>query len=229
VFLVIPAVSELLGELPRLDEKYGYIALDRGRLQSEPKYIVWRLLGILALFLSGEARSTCHQLLNGVWMSIMHKDKTASFRKTLLVPVRNPAGNGDDIIICRAPNITNRKVLTEIEINQPMLWENTWEITLTSRQGDETAIDATKKRFFVRPFRKSDIYLARWGEELSFFSKLPHWCVCATLPVVVDESDCVVAIPHFKYIRGSSSSFGASVSFKRPVSLSHYKLAHQHL
>ena len=223
-----PAVGQLLEDLPRLDEKYGYIALDRGRLQNEPRYIVWRLLRILALFLSGEARSTCHRLLNGVWMSIMHRDKVAFFHKTLLVPVRNPAGNGSDIIVCKVSNVANRKVSTKIEINQPILWENTWEITLTCRQGDKASTGAAKRQLFVRPFQKSDVFLARCGEELPYLSKLPHWCICATLPVVVDEDGCVVAIPHFQYVKASLGSLRASISFKRPVSLSHYKFVHQY-
>ena len=71
-------------------------------------------------------------------------------------------------------NFTNRKISTKIEINQPILWENTWEITLTCRQGDEAAAGEAKRQFFVWPFRKSDVFLAKCREELSYWSKLPH-------------------------------------------------------
>ena len=221
-------VGQLLAELPILNEKYGYVILDRRRLLEQPRYIVWRLLKILGAVLSGEARSTHHQLLNNIWTSIMYKDRTAFFHKTLLIPSRNPKEDLEEIIVCKAPLAKRHRKRTRITLNEPLLWENSWEITLTSPQTSHAPTSCVPGRqYYVRMFEQSDICLARCGDELTFSSKLPHCSVCATLPVVVDEGGEVLAIPHFKYVKPPSTLHG-SVSFKPPVSLSLHTLVNQY-
>ena len=224
-------VGELLSDIPVLNENYGYISLDKRHLLEQPKCVVWRLLTVLGLYLTGQAKSTNYRLLDDVWTSIMHKGRTSFFSRTLLVPVRDSRGD-DVILVCRAPTRKTRAAWTRIEFNKPLLWGHYWKLSLShcnnrlkSTEGEESSAEENEESYYVRQFQKSDVVLARQGR--GFSSKLPHMCVCYTLPVLVNASGVVVAIPHFHYVK-DSCRVQVSVSFAPPVSLDVYTFVNQY-
>lgn len=90
----------------------------------------------------------------------------------------------------------SRKRQASVRVGEELHWIGKWMIEL-SPLPEKTL---SSEEFFVRPFNyKRDAILLRRGVRVIRRTKLPHCRTWASLPVVTDQEQHVVAIPHFKY------------------------------
>ena len=214
-------VKHLVLNLPVVHHRYGYVSVNRERLVQLPKPIVWRVLNILAQFVSGELKSTKYRELSSNWNSLLRLDKAITFRKAIVCPV---TGKGkQSVYVCGIVHPLERKAkVKSISVGETLLW-NKWEIKLnflsTSSKPPQKQAAIQDKKYFVRNYSlRWDSQFVRRGVRVVRSAVLPPVFVRANFPVIIDESDQVVAIPHFKYL---DRRYGvtARVEHKPPLSL----------
>ena len=106
-----------------------------------------------------------------------------------------------------------------IQLKEPFLWDGRWEITLSPLDGPKIEAQPAKRldaavdrQYFVRSFcQNKDFKLVRRGVRVIRSTKLPHKAVSRLLPVIMDDREEVVAIPHFLYL---DRSFGIHATVK---------------
>ena len=181
--------------LPAIHNHFGYVTLSKAKLVQLPKPIIWRVLNILSQYTSGKIRSSGYRELRINWTSLVLLDRTMTFRKALVGPIPKTKG-GHDVAVCNAMD-PNRFSAINITVNKSLHWEN-WDISL--KYFKLVTTQDKERKYFVRGFRGKDSGLLKRGIRVVQSTVLPPLMVRPTFPVIVDEAENVVAIPHFKYL-----------------------------
>ena len=186
-------VNEASLSLPSHDAKLGCLYVNMEKLKSLPQFVATRVLVVLAQYITGTKISSHYEKLKLIFNQLPLNKSFSFGAHCTLVPLNQRT-------LCFVRGLPQRvcQTSTPIHLSQPLLWDNRWLITLTSR-----ATPSTPCLFKVRHLRQTDWGLARQGLRKVRKHRLPHEKIRGGFPVITDESGKVVAIPHLQVVNGS--------------------------
>lgn len=194
-----PTVREEMEKLACVNGKYGTVSFDTAAYKALNPYIARSVLGIWLRFTASSGNS-----INRYGLQKLHnyitEEKTVpnTNNNCILIPLPK---EGRFMLAKQKPMAANIQKVP-IRVGETIIWDNRFTISLfvKTRRGKEgrEAEDMKSRVFYVRHFRASDNeYMAR-GVRKVRSTVLVHYHVRGGLPVVVDASENVVLIPHFK-------------------------------
>ena len=212
------AVSEAVNTLPAIDIKLGCIYLHNSQLKALPLFVRRRVVHVLASYIAGSLLKTKFQLLENICKRLP-LSKPEGIEDVVFIPIENK--------LCIGKIRPTNKECLPIEIGQPLLWDRRWLITL-SRLPDYQLRSFDGHEFAVSSLRMREWPLAHYhGLRKVRTTPLPHEKLRPALPVVRDEKNKVVFIPHLKvmdrtYGLSCQISFEPNLSVKKILSTAMY-------
>ena len=203
------AVSEAVNTLPAIDIKLGCLYLHNSQLKALPLFVRRRVVHVLASYIAGSLLKTKFQLLENICKQL---------------PLSKPTFVGDVVFIPMKDRLcigkgkpTNTDSLP-IEVGKPLVWDRRWLVTVLPLPEYKTrSIDCHV--FAVRSLTRPDWCLARYhGLRKVRTTPLPHEKLRPALPVVRDEKNRVVFIPHLK-VMDRTYGLSCQIRFEPSTSL----------
>lgn len=190
--------------LPVVDTKYGFVTLQKDPLLSLSPPLLRRLLSVVVQYMSAEVTPLHYSSLTRLVSALAALNSTTTIRKCCVFPV------GEDVIgVSALPNPTP----VPIKVGEKVTWAGRWELKLSPL----SSVEASRHRYFVRPFSMDDSGVLK---NRTRRQNMPPLRARLALPVLTDESGAVKAIPHFNYT-SRKSTVAVSVRHKPLISF-HY-------
>lgn len=209
MIVILTAVNRLVKELPVINTRYGYLTLDSKRLLEEPSPVVRRVMSALLKFISGNINPVRYKPLNTL-ISALPLKRTVMLHNCLVFPI------GDHWVGVSGALPVHPKH-APIKVGDTIHWEKRWEVKLVSTADEgcstvESNMEGLSNRqFFVRNLLSKDYGLGRRGMRVVRSRRLPPVRARPALPVIIDEKNTVVAIPHLRYV---DRAYGVTVNIK---------------
>ena len=198
-------VHQAIDKGTKINKEYGHVLIDYSTFFQLSRPVALRLLQVIIQYVTGTFKSfrskTMSQLYN--YFEDGHMTRNFNIANCIVFPV-------NESCFCitrhRPPKIErdNPSYLTPIKIGEMVHWDNRFNITLShlsqGRQLSNKKPNCSPQTFYIRHLLDRDNQLFQKGVRKIRSIKLPHVLIRGGLPVIVDDSDHVVLIPHFKVI-----------------------------
>ena len=187
-----------------VNQKYGYLSFNVGKLLSLPPIVVRRGLQSLSCHIKGAINVIPRYERERIHNQLVSGDRRIKRCKTNLI-LFCPDTKEDTMIMGRASHVlAQRKIWTPISVGQTIHWDRRWRITLKpleelKRRGSKnTSAGLVKKeQLYVRHMKVEEKLWVKSKTEVPA-SILPNHKLWSGLPVICTESGFVVLAPHFK-------------------------------
>ena len=202
VVILFAVNIDIIRDLMTVDNQFGVVTVNATKFRKLSPAAARKVVHYLLLFVNGGNMSKTilfHQYAE--LCDIFRNPSThsnISANGTLIVPL-----NANCAMITK--DVTRYlRVLTPIKVGETIHWDNRFKVSLAPlRVGIndyKAVIQRNTKEFFVRHMVKQDWAIARKGIRKVRANKLPHKAVRCTLPVIVDGSENIILVPHFRVI-----------------------------
>lgn len=190
--------------------------MDTSKFKSHPLSIQMGVLHTLASYIAGSVLKTSHNVLHRIC-------KTLPLSKAEGLDLAVLTQEGKELSIRKTRPANAEPV--PISVGKPFLWDGRWLITLYPLSDSEEEQDGKSfesHSFSVGPLMNKDWSLGHFqGVRRVRKAAFPHTSLRPSLPVVRDEKDNVVFIPHLEVM---DRSYGLSCRILYQPSLSMKKI-----
>lgn len=198
-------VCQALDKGAKINKEYGHVLIDYNTFFKLSRPVALRLLQVIMQYVTGTFKSFRSKTMNQLYSYFEDGCMMRNFNiaNCIVFPV-----NESCFCIARhqPPKIErdNSNYLTPIKIGETVNWDNRFNITLSylsqGRQLLNKKPNCSPQTFYIRHLLHRDSQLFQKGVRKIRSIKLPHVLIRGGLPVIVDDNDHVVLIPHFKVI-----------------------------
>ena len=197
-FPLLLAVARTVKMLPAIDTMHGTLSFFTSTYQSLNPAVARRALGLWIRYIGGVS-DIRYDLIAPMHKLLHSADKPSNITGSNILMTVDPKVK-QSLIARRSPD-SKYRVKVPIRIGESILWDNRFKISLVPRGGtggppaDEPASNKSPV-FYVRHLVEKDWHLMSKGASRY---KAPV-AVRGGLPVVVNDKNKIVLMPHFKVV-----------------------------
>lgn len=196
-----PAIRSAMKKMASVDYNHGTVSFVAASYQRLKPYIARSIMSVWLRYVVSTGMTISKQSLDRVHNAVMQErsvPETAS--KCILIPLPKV---GKFMLAKQKSHRLNVSPRVPVRVGETVQWDNRFSITVSSKtqsmcEQEDSLRTRDSRVFYVRNFKDRDYAYLSKGSRKVKTTVLVHPHVRGGLPVIEDEDENVVAIPHFR-------------------------------